>query len=425
MNPFATAPSTPAALPDSPPADDSAPAPRLRRLFATVPFASACPQLAFVAIGYFAALQVQSFDSVHKVEKLALVHAAVAAASMITQPLIGVLSDRTRTRFGARTPWMLLGALVGCLALVAAGSSRSIAWLLAAAVVAHIGFSTFNGPLTAIQPDRVPADRRGRYSALAGVGTIAAGILGPALGSVFTHRISLGYLLFAAVILLAATVFLVVNPDRDNRGAPRPGFSPAVFAKAFWVNPIRYPDFFWVFLGRILLFGGYFMVINYQLYIIEDYIGLTLDEATRLIPVISIASLPGFLLAIGISGPLSDRIGRRKPMVFAGGLVIAVSALIPVISATVGGLICSIVVLTIGFGIFMAVDQALVTQVLPDAGTAAKDLGIINIAATLPNTIGPLAAAGIVTACGYTTLYLVVALIAGVGAFAVLPVKVR
>ncbi|MFI1912799.1 hypothetical protein [Nocardia sp. NPDC020380] len=91
----------------SPPTGEIATGParthNLRRLFVTVPFASACPQLAYGIVGYFAALQIQSFDSVHKIEKLALVHAAVATASMIAQPLVGVLSDRTRTRFGGHT----------------------------------------------------------------------------------------------------------------------------------------------------------------------------------------------------------------------------------------------------------------------------------------------------------------------------------
>jgi len=417
--------SPPVGAPARPP-DDAGAARRMRRLFATVPFASACPQWAYGSVSYFAALQVQSFDSVHKVEKLALVHAGIAIASMVAQPIIGVLSDRTRTRFGARTPWMLAGVLVGSLGLVAAGVSTSVAMLLLAAIVAHVGFNAFGGPFSAIQPDRIPLPRRGRYSALAGLGTITAGILGPAVGSTFATRIPLGYLLVAAVTLVVVTIFLVLNPDADNRGVPRPAFASADFLKAFWVNPIRHPDFFWVFMGRFLICGGYYMIMTFQLYISEDYIGLSVHQAIHLTPVLSIASLPGMLLAIAIAGPLSDRIGRRKPIVLVGGLVIAASALVPIAFPTVPGLIGSIVVLAIGFGIFLSVDQALVTQVLPNPDSAAKDLGIINIAATLPNVIAPMTAAAIVTAFGgYGALYPAVALVAGIGALAILPVRTR
>ena len=411
------------------PATDAVSDARLRRLFGSIPFASACPQLSYGIVGYFAALQIQNFDSVHKLEKLAVLHATVAIASMVAQPLVGMMSDRTRTRWGARTPWMLAGLLVGCIGLVGAGISRSVAVLLVAAVISHIGFNAFGGPLTAIQPDRVPVHRRGRYSALAGLGTISAGILAPVLGATFATRIPLGYTVAAIGIALTAVVFLILNPDRDNRFVPRPEFSIRGFLRSLWGNPVRHPDFAWVFLGRFLICGGYYMVLTYHLYILEDYIGLSVHDATHLTPVLSIASLPGFLLAISISGPLSDRIGRRKPIVLVGGLIIAGSALVPVASPTKAGMICAIVVLTIGFGTFLAVDQALVTEVLPGEDSAATDLGILNIAATLPNTIAPMTAAAIVSAAdGYGVLYpvvAVVAVVAALGALAILPVKAR
>ncbi|SHP55435.1 MFS transporter [Mycobacteroides abscessus] len=397
---------------------------RLRRLFATVPFASACPQLGYAVVGYFSALQIQAMDSAHKVEKLAFLHVALALSSLLAQPLIGVLSDRTRSRFGSRTPYMLVGALVGCVGLLGAGLSASIAALTVAAIVSHVGFNTYGGPLAAIQADRVPLDRRGRYSALAGLGTIGAGVLGPAIGSMFATRISLGYGIVAAVILVVSVAFLAVNPDRDNRDVVRARFSLKAIGKTFWVNPKHHPDFAWVFLGRFLLCAGYYMVLGYQLYIFEDYIGLSVQEATKLAPIMSLVSLPGFILALGFSGPLSDRMGRRKPVVIAGGLIIAASALIPAAFPTVSGMMCSIIVLTIGFGTFLAVDQALVTQVLPSTTDTAKDIGVINIAATLPNTFAPMMAAFIVTNFGYGTLYPIVALVAAAGALAVIPVKI-
>ncbi|MFE3260696.1 MFS transporter [Nocardia sp. NPDC059229] len=398
----------------------------LRRLFLSAPFAHVCPQLCFGSVGYFAALQVQSMDPAHKVQQLALVNAVVATVSVLTQPVVGVLSDRTRTRFGARTPWMLAGALLGFLGLITAGLSTSVATLLMTASIAYLGFNTFGGPLTAIQPDRVPVDHRGRYSTLAGLGTVIAAILGPVIGAIFATRIPLGYTVIATITLVFSLGFLIANPDADNRNSSRPPLSVTTVLQMFWINPRRHPDFFWVFLGRFLICGGYYMVLTYQLYIAQDYVGLTLTEATQLTPILSLVSLPGFLLALGIAGPLSDRIGRRKPIVLAGGIIIAASALLPIWAPTVGGLIGSTVVLTIGFGTFLAVDQALVTQVLPDADSAAKDLGIINIASTLPSTFAPMAAAAIVTAShGYGTLYPVVAFVAGLGALAILPVKTR
>ncbi len=400
--------------------------PGLGKLFATIPFASACPQLGYGIVGYFAALQIQSFDSVHKVDKLALVHAAVAIASMVAQPVVGLLSDRTHTRWGARAPWMLAGVLIAMIGMLGAGLSGSVATLLVAAVVVYIGCKTFGGPVTAIQPDRVPVERRGRYSTLAGLGTITAALLTPVIGATFANHIPFGYLLVAGIVVVVMAGFLLLNPDRDNRGARTPRLSARDFLRSWWINPVRYPDFAWMFLGRFLICSGYYMILTFQLYILEDYIGLDVHHATRLTPILSLAGLPGFLLAIGISGPLSDLIGRRKPLVFAGGLIIAAAAVIPIALPTVFGMICSGIVLTIGFGTFLAVDQALVTQVLPNPDNAAKDLGILSIAATLPNSIAPITGAMLVNAFGgYGALYPVVAVVAIASALAILPVKAR
>lgn len=395
----------------------------LRRLFVTVPFVSAAAPLAYAASGYFVALQVQGIDDAAKVENLTVVQVMSALAAMIAQPLIGVLSDRTRTRFGARAPWMVAGALLGSVALALAGASTSVASLVVAMVAVQFGFNAFQGPLSTILPDRVPSRLRGRFSTLFGLGAVVAAISGSVIGSAFATRIPVGYVTVAGAVLLIIMVFIVLNPDADNRGVARPPFSARTLLKAFWVSPVRHPDFFWAFLGRILLFGGFSMVTTFNIYIAQEYVGLSVEEAARVVPLIGVVGLPGFLLAIAVSGPLSDRIGKRKPIVLIGGLVIAVSAVFPLISPTVAGMMISAVVLTIGFGVFISVDVALVSEVLPGKDDFAKDLGVINIAATLPNTIAPVAAAGIVTVSGYGALYPALAVIAGVGALAVLPIK--
>ncbi|MFI6504863.1 MFS transporter [Nonomuraea typhae] len=396
----------------------------MRRLFLTIPFASAAAPLAYAAAAYFLPLQVQAIDDAAKIENLSFVQTLSAVAAMIAQPLTGVLSDRTRTRYGARTPWMLIGALLGGVAMCALALSATIAHLTIALMVLQFGFNAFQGPLSSILPDRVPVARRGRFSTLIGLGVILAALLGPVLASAFATRIPVGYVGIAGVVLLVIVAFIALNPDHDNRGAPRPPLSALTFAKAFWVNPLRHPDFFWAFLGRLLIFGGFAMTNTFQMYIAQDYIGLSRDEAAHLVPLIGLAGLPGFLLATAIAGPLSDKIGRRKPIVLAGGLVIAVSALFPIFSPSVTGLVISAVVLTIGFGAFMAVDGALVSEVLPSKDDYGKDLGVINIAATLPNTIAPVAAGAIVTTFGgYAPLYLAVTLIAALGALSVLPIR--
>ncbi len=79
----------------------------------------------------------------------------------------------------------------------------------------------------------------------------------------------------------------------------------------------------------------------------------------------------------------------------------------------------------LGFGVYMAVDLALVADVLPDKDNAAKDLGVFNIAGALPFSVAP-ALAPAILAIGhgnYGVLYAVAGVCAIIGATAILPVK--
>jgi MFS family permease len=396
----------------------------LRRLFATAPVASAVAPLMYAVAAYFVALQVQIVDNDGKVGALAVVNTVSAVAALIAQPVIGVLSDRTRTRFGTRRPWMLVGALIGSVGLITAGLSASVAVLVVAMMLVQFGFNALQGPLGALLPDRVPVRFRGRYSTLVGLGSLLAAIVGPVLASLFAEAIPTGYFVFTGVALFAVTGFVILNPERDSRGEPRAPFSASAFLRAFWVNPVRHPDFFWAFLGRFLIFGGYGLITVYGFYIAQDYIGLSMSDAARIGPLVGLAGLPGFLVSTAISGPLSDRLGRRKPMVLIGGLIVSVSAVVPLLLPTLTGMFVSGAIATIGVGAFISVDQALISEVLPNKDDFAKDLGVINIAATLPNTIAPVLAGGIVTLTGgYAALYGAVVLITALGALAVLPIK--
>ena len=75
-------------------------------------------------------------------------------------------------------------------------------------------------------------------------------------------------------------------------------------------------------------------------------------------------------------------------------------------------------------GAYSAVDFALLTQVLPAPRDRGKDLGVLNIASSLPQVLAPVIAAPIVTGLGgYATLYLVAAAIEVTGAVLVYRIR--
>lgn len=395
----------------------------LRRLFGWIAFIAIVPNLAFTFVGFMSAVQAQQIAPDGKVQAVAVISGVSAFAAMLAQPIVGVLSDRTRGPFGARRPWILIGGLMGATGLVTAGLAPSIAWLTVAVVVVQFGFNAVGGPLSAILPDRVPVQFRGRYSTLAGLGGLVGSVAGSLVASTLVGNIALGYTSFAGALILVVLLFVVTVPDKDNRGEPHAPISALAFLKAFWVNPIRNPDFFWVFIGRFLVFGANAVPATYGLYVLQDFIGLPLDQAIQVAPLLGLAALPTILLSAAIAGPLSDRIGRRKPIVFVAALVIAAAAVVPIVSPTVPAMLVSGMLIGLGFGAFVAVDQALMSQVLPDKEQYGTDLGVMNIAATLPGVVGPALASAIVVNGGYEPMFAAVAILGLIGALAVLPIK--
>ena len=133
----------------------------------------------------------------------------------------------------------------------------------------------------------------------------------------------------------------------------------------------------------------------------------------------------GGVIATSVAGGmLSDRIGRRKPLVVASSAVMTVAALILTFWHTWPAAIAAAAIMGAGFGVYLSVDQALITQVLPAAEDRAKDLGIINIAATAPQVLGPALAAVVVTSAGgYSALYALSATVTLLGGILVWPIK--
>lgn len=361
------------------------------------------------------------FGEADKVANLAVVATIGAFAAMVAQPIAGQISDRTRTRFGRRAPWLIIGALAGSLALVGLAFANSLVGVIIAWTLVQISFNFAQGPLSAVMPDRVPVARRGTFAALTGIGLMVGALGGSILGAFFYNSVAVGYIVFAVFAVAMLSLFVLFNPDYSSHGLQPEPFKLGDFLRTFWVNPITHPDFFWAFTGRLLLYTGYFAVTGYQLFLLTDYFRIEAPETV--IPVLGLLSLVGILISTVVSGPLSDRIGRRKPFVFASAAVVSLGFLLPWLWQDVTAWIIMTFIAGFGFGMFQAVDTALISEVLPSAKSFAKDLGVVNIAATLPQTLAPAVAGAIVLTFGYQGLFPVAIVLGILGALAVWPIR--
>jgi MFS family permease len=371
-------------------------------------------------LGYYGPLEVLLPDQVQaiagasgKIAALGWVTGIGAATALIANPVAGALSDRTTGRFGRRHPWTVGGALAGAAALLLLAGQHTIAGVIVGWSLALAGLNAMQASIVAGVPDHVPVRQRGAVSGWIGMPQIIGVVLAVALVSLAVTGNG-GYALIAVLTVACALPFALTTPDPPLARSARPAFAWGEFARSFWLSPRRYPDFGWAWLTRFTINLGNAMAVLYLLYFLRDRI-----RYTRLFPghtaqqgllILILIYSAGVVLTTVAGGMISDRSGRRKLPVTVSGLVMAVPAVMLALWPSWPVAVASAVILGLGYGVYLSVDQALVTQVLPSAAGRAKDLGVLSIAGSAPSVLGPAIAAPLVSRFGgYPTLFLTVA----------------
>ncbi|HZU93984.1 MAG TPA: MFS transporter [Microbacterium sp.] len=369
--------------------------------------------------------QILLIDEANKVGNLAVVTTISFVFTLFAQPIVGALSDRTRSRLGRRAPWMVLGAIVGGIFLFGLGSLTEIVLIAVFWTIIQVALNFFQAPLTAITADRFPRSKRGGASAMIGLGTQLGMTVGIMLAGAFAAQVGIGYSAFGAAVIVVSVLFALVNRDWSSKDASVEPFRWSAFFRGFWISPRRHPDFAWAFAARFLLILGYFVVSAYQLYMLTDYIGLELAEAQGAVVTLTLVAFIPTLIAIALSGWWSDKVGRRKVFIYAASVVMIAGLAMPLIQPNMTGMILMAIVNGVGFGLYMSVDAALMTEVLPNEGVSAgKDLGILNVATNVPQALSPAIGGVIITSLGgYPMLFVFAIVFVVLAAIATAPIK--
>ena len=356
---------------------------------------------------------------------LALVTGVGSLLAMVVNPVFGRLSDRTTARMGMRRPWMLIGLAGGVVGTVTVALASNIATVLVGWCVTQVFLNALLAAQAAILPDQVPTKQRGMVSGVLGMCLPVASVAGTYLVQAF-DRTQLAMFLAPCVVGGLLVLLLVVRLD-DRRLAPadRPHWSVRQLAGSFYVSPRANPDFAWAFASRFMLVMAYAFLVTYQAYYLIEQIGSGEDDVPRQIYLGTLVQSGALVLASPVVGRLSDRVGRRKVFVVVAAVGYAAAMFVIATADGVDGYLLGMAVGGLGFGAYMAVDLALVVDVLPDAGTAGKDLGVLNIAGALPFAIAPALAPGILGVAhgSYAVLYAVAGGCALAGAAAIIPVR--
>lgn len=362
--------------------------------------------------------QIERLDPAAKETQLAIVTACAAIVSIIVAPLAGAMSDRTVSRWGRRRPWIAGGVVLCALALVALPFATSVALVAVCWSLAQAGQNALLAGMSATVPDQVPVRQRGIVSAFVGLPAPLGLVFGVFLVTAVVPGLTAGYLVVALALVLLATPFLFGTSDDRLAPADRPTFT----FRSFWVSPRRHPDFAWAAISRLAIQLANSIGTLYLLYFLRDVVHVA-DPGSGVF-MLTLLYTGGILLTSVVAGKLSDRSGKRKIFVVVSSVVIAAAMLILAAWHTFPAAMAAAFVLGLGYGVYVAIDNALITQVLPGARDRAKDLGVINIANTAPQAFAPLIAGGVIAFSGsYTVLYLIAGAVALIGAVLVRPIR--
>lgn len=370
-------------------------------------------------IGLLASAQVllpshiEIINPVRKEWSLGVVTAAGALAAVISAPVVGVLSDRTRWRFGQRRSWVVGGSALCVAALLALPLQWSIVGVGVCWTFVHGGVGGIHAVLCAVIADRVAVDRRGTVFAIAGLAQPVGLVAGTLLVS--SLSVETGYPLVAVLVALLALPYALIGRD-----APRPERSAR---DERWLPDLKAlgPDFAWAWTGRFAAQLATSLATVYLLYFLRDEIRI--DDPAAGVAVLSLLFTAGIVVVGLLIGRISDRIGRRKVFVIiaAGLMAVALTGMALISTWTVA--VVAATALGAGYGAYLAVDQALVTQLPRDNGDRGKDLGTMNMAGSGAVVLAPVVAIVCVGHGGYTFLFLLAAVMAVLSGLLIQPIR--
>jgi len=313
-----------------------------------------------------------------------------AIVAILVQPTIGTISDYTITRWGRRKPYIAIGAVLDVVFLVGIATSNTYLSVVAFFVLLQISSNFAQGPFQGYVPDLVPGAQVGLASGLMGlmiilgrIGGVAIASIGLFTGSFVVATIGLGLLELATAIVTLITV------DEGRVAAPRDGRSWLQIAKGAWgLDILKERSFVWllgsrlfVLMATVTLTDLIFFYMSRSIGLSDAEIGIWINVATALLAVATaVTTFP--------AAKLSDRIGR-KTMVYFTCVLGSVGMLGVALAPNIIVAIIFVIPVGVAAGAFLAVDWALMTDIVPKA-TSGRYMGISNV---VTGAAGPLAIA--------------------------------
>ncbi|AEI10440.1 major facilitator superfamily permease [Corynebacterium resistens DSM 45100] len=409
---------------------------------------------------------------------LSLIMMLGGAAMVVTSLVTGLLSDRTRSKWGRRMPWVLAGSTLCSLCLVYAPTAPNFLLLVIMWGVFQVSMAFVTNNLLTIGPDVAPPSQYGTISGVLG----ASYTLGLVAGTVLASSLNIKSAYWAiAFVLIVTTVqmrfgsalrvilhaerqafephdvfdltpaeFRLSHPTEDTAlsadpsttGSPTAAHSLTVTHSPSVDSPSAdspsahspsadspssadarsYRDYWWIFGSRFVIHLGNFTALFYLLFYLADHLKVSDPNGGVMMLTIIFA---GCTVATSIiSGSLSDRMGKRKIFVILSASAIAVATLLMAFAQNMITVIIAAIILGLAWGVFSSVDQALINEALPSEKNRSRDISIMTLTVGISNMIaGGVAALALHHLGGYPGLYGLCAAVSLIGTLLVIPVR--
>jgi MFS family permease len=322
---------------------------------------------------------------------LAIQGFVIVWVNILVQPTIGMISDYTRTRWGRRKPYIAIGATLDVLFISGVAFSNTYVALVAFLLLLQFSSNFAQGPFQGYVPDLVPDRQVGMASAMVGamqtIGFIVGGIIVSLPLLIDPDHPDFTIATIAVGIIEFATAMGTLRWVREG-GAPRDrrGRSWLQIARSAWATDILAErSFVFLVLSRLMFFAGINTLLAWFVIFLDRTVLVAPSEQGILYPLTQVVVAIVTAGATIPSARISDRIGR-KPVIYVacllGGAGLVVMALAPAFLVFLLGAM----LLGMASGTFLAVDWALMTDIIPKAASG-RYMGISNIAVAAAGTL--------------------------------------
>jgi MFS family permease len=335
-----------------------------------------------------------------------LMVAAGVVLAIATQPTVGMISDYTKSRWGKRKPYIAIGTALDVVFLI--GIALANDFIILVALVALLNFSSnfAQGPFQGYVPDLVPAKQVGLASGLmglmiilgnvTGVGLVAASVaFGEETGIMLNHPYGLAIVGIGIIEAVTALATLLTVDEGRSKPAPREAKSWREIGRSAWGRDVlEEKSYLWMLATRAFLIAAPAVTLVSAPFFMRRTFEMGDADATLWVFITGAVMVVVSALSVMPAALLSNKVGR-KPIIFATAAAGAAGAAIVALAPALPVAILGAALLGLGAGSFLAVDWALMTDIIPKK-TTGRYMGLANVTEAIAATPLPALLSGLV-----------------------------